>query len=465
MTDSRPQIAVVDDDPDLLKLVALQLESAGFAPSIFTAGDTALRALEETLFDALVTDVMMSGMNGLELCERVVASHPEVPVLVMTASNKPETAFGAIRVGAEDFTTKPINRDALVIAVGRAVENRRLRDEVRTLRRAVAASQGLDELIGGSDAMRKVYAAIDQFAASDATVMITGESGTGKEVVARALHRRSKRAQGPLVAVNCAAIPETMIESELFGHEKGAFTDARATRPGLFTQADGGTLFLDEIGELPLGMQAKLLRALEERKVRPLGATQEITFDARVVVATNRDLETMVEEKRFREDLYYRVNVLTISLPPLRARGRDVLAIAQFFVDRFAGESGKRVRGISPPAAAKLVGYAWPGNVRELRNSIERAVALATREELVVDDLPERVQQHQRTELVVPSSQPDELVPMEEVERRYILKVLDTLAGNKRQAAKVLGMDRRTLYRKLEKYGVSTSDDVGTNVD
>jgi two-component system response regulator HydG len=289
--------------------------------------------------------------------------------------------------------------------------------------------------------------------------MITGESGTGKEVVARVLHRRSKRAQGPIVAVNCAAIPETMIESELFGHEKGAFTDARASRPGLFAQADGGTLFLDEIGELPLALQAKLLRALEERKVRPLGATTEVPFNARVIVATNRDLETAVEEKRFREDLYYRINVLQVALPPLRARGRDVLTLAQSFIERFAGEAGKRVRGMSPPAAARLLGYAWPGNVRELRNCIERAVALASREELMIDDLPDKVRDQQQTELVLPSSQVDELVPMEEVERRYILRVLETLGGNKRQAAKLLGMDRRTLYRKLEKYGVAATDD------
>jgi len=454
-----PRIAVVDDDPDLLRLVVLLLEAKGYAVSSFDSAAAALAEIEASGFDALVTDVMMVGMTGLELCERVVESHPELPVVVMTASNKLETAIGAIRVGAYDFITKPINPDALAIAVSRAVEHRRLRDEVRVLRRAVAASQGLDELIGGSDAMRKVYAAIDQFAASDATVMITGESGTGKEVVARSLHRRSKREKGPLVAVNCAAIPETMIESELFGHEKGAFTDARTARAGLFTQADGGTLFLDEIGELPLGLQAKLLRALEEKKVRPLGAASEVKFDARVIVATNRDLETAVEEKRFREDLYYRINVLHIALPPLRARGRDVLAIAQHFVDRFAGESGKRVRGMSPPAASKLLGYGWPGNVRELRNCIERAVALASREELLVEDLPEKVQNHQRTELVLPSSQADELLPMEEVERRYILRVLETLGGNKRQAAKLLGMDRRTLYRKLEKYGVAASDD------
>jgi len=459
MSANPSRIAVVDDDPDLLKLVCLQLEAAGYEVACYAGGAAALAGLAETSFDALVTDVMMAGMSGLELCERVVASHPEVPVVVMTASNKLETAIGAIRVGAYDFITKPINSEALAIAVARAVEHRRLRDEVRTLRRAVAAAQGHDDLIGGSDAMRKVYAAIDQFAASDATVMITGESGTGKEVVARSLHRRSKRSAGPLVAVNCAAIPETMIESELFGHEKGAFTDARSAKPGLFTQADGGTLFLDEIGELPLGLQAKLLRALEERKVRPLGATAEVTFDARVVVATNRDLETAVEEKRFREDLFYRVNVLHVTLPPLRARGRDVLSIAQHFVDRFAGESGKRVRGMSPPAAARLLGYGWPGNVRELRNCIERAVALATREELMIDDLPDKVREQQRTELVLPSSEPDELVPMEEVERRYILKVLETLGGNKRQAAKLLGMDRRTLYRKLEKYGVATTDD------
>ena len=459
MSETKAQIAVVDDDPDLLRLVCLQLEAAGYNPTCFDTGDAALQELATTPFDALVTDVMMAGMTGLQLCERVVASHPEIPVIVMTASNKLETAICAIRVGAYDFITKPLNFEALAIAVARAVEHHRLRDEVRVLRRAVAAAQGLDELTGGSDAMRRVYAALDQFAASDATVMITGESGTGKEVVARVLHRRSKRAQGPIVAVNCAAIPETMIESELFGHEKGAFTDARASRPGLFTQADGGTLFLDEIGELPLALQAKLLRALEERKVRPLGSTNEVPFNARVVVATNRDLETAVEEKRFREDLYYRINVLHVALPPLRARGRDVLTLAQSFIERFAGEAGKRVRGMSPPAAARLLGYAWPGNVRELRNCIERAVALATREELMVEDLPDKVRDQQRTELVLPSSQADELVPMEEVERRYILRVLETLGGNKRQAAKLLGMDRRTLYRKLEKYGVAATDD------
>ena len=458
--DPRPLVAVVDDDPDLLRLVCLQLEAGGYNATCFGAADAALAQLGTTSFDVLVTDVMMAGMTGLELCERVVANHPELPVIVMTASNKLETAIGAIRVGAYDFITKPINSDALSIAVARALQHRRLHDEVRTLRRAVAASQGLDDLIGGSDAMRRVYASIEQFASSEATVMITGESGTGKEVVARALHRRGKRAQGPMIAVNCAAIPETLIESELFGHEKGAFTDARTARAGLFSQADGGTLFLDEIGELPLALQAKLLRALEEKKVRPLGATHEVPFNARVIVATNRDLETAVEEKRFREDLYYRVNVLHIPLPPLRARGRDVLVIAQAFVERFAGEAGKRVRGLSQPAAARLLGYGWPGNVRELRNCIERAVALATREELMVDDLPDKVRDQQRTELILPSGQPDELVPMEEVERRYILRVLETLGGNKRQAAKLLGMDRRTLYRKLEKYGVAaTADD------
>jgi two-component system, NtrC family, response regulator AtoC len=453
------RVALVDDEPVLLRLVALQLEAAGYHVTTFPSPTEALRALDEQTFHVLVTDVMMSEMSGLELCERVVANHREIPVIVLTASNKLETAVAAIRVGAYDFITKPINPEALVIAVARAVEHRRLRSEVAVLRRAVAASQKFDELIGGSDPMREVYAAIERFAASDATVLITGESGTGKEVVARALHRNSKRKAGPMIAVNCAAIPDTMLESELFGHERGAFTDARAARPGLFVQADGGTLFLDEIGELPLTLQPKLLRALEERSVRPLGATHEVKFDTRVIVATNRDLETAVEEKRFREDLYYRINVLHIGLPPLRARGRDVLAIAQSFIERFAGESGKSVRGMSPPAATRMLGYSWPGNVRELRNCIERAVALAAGEELLVDDLPEKVREQQRAELVLPSSQPDELVPMEEVERRYILRVLETLGGNKRQAAKILGFDRRTLYRKLEKYGVAASDE------
>ena len=449
---------VVDDDPDLRRLLQAGLAVAGYRVTACATAVAALELLATEPVDVVVTDVVMEGMSGFQLCERIVANHCDVPVIVMTVSTKLETAIAAIRVGAYDFITKPLNLDALGFAVTRAAEHRRLRGEVTRLRRAVAGSNRFDELLGSSEAMRQLFPLLEQIASSDASLIITGESGTGKDVVARAVHRTSKRAAGPLVSVNCAAIPEPLLESELFGHEKGAFTDARTSREGLFVQAHGGTLFLDEIGELPLGLQPKLLRVLEERVVRPIGGPSEVPFDARIIVATNRDLEAAVERKAFREDLYYRINVLSIALPPLRARGRDILLLAQHFLERFAVEVGAPALQLSSPAAQRLLAYAWPGNVRELRNCIERVVALARTDQVVVDDLPERIRDYRAAEFTVPVDEPEELLSMEEVERRYVLRVLEALGGNKRQAAKVLGFDRRTLYRKLERYGIATTD-------
>ncbi len=282
-------------------------------------------------------------------------------------------------------------------------------------------------------------------------MLVTGESGTGKELVAKALHARSARSDGPFVAINCAAMPESLLESELFGHVRGAFTDARVARPGLFVKATGGTLLLDEIGEMPAGMQAKLLRALQERTVRPVGGDQEQPFDARIIAATNRDLETEVEERRFREDLFYRINVVRIHVPPLRARGSDILLLAQHFLERYAAQSRRPVVGMTSAAADKLLSYGWPGNVRELQNCIERAVALAQFDHVGLDDLPEKIRDYKTARIDVESNDPAELLPMEEVERRYIAKVLDAVGGNKTLAAQVLGFDRRTLYRKLER--------------
>jgi two-component system response regulator HydG len=287
---------------------------------------------------------------------------------------------------------------------------------------------------------------------TDATVLITGESGTGKEMAARAIHARSRRKAGPFVAVDCASIPETLIEAELFGHAKGAFTDAKAPRQGLFAQADGGTLFLDEVADLPLAIQPKLLRALQERRVRPLGSETEIAFDVRVVAATNRDLEAMVAERAFREDLFYRIDVVHFVMPPLRARAGDVLMLAQHFVEHFARICGRDVRGLSVDAAARIRGYDWPGNVRELRNAIERAVAMAARTAITVEDLPERVRAYRAAP---PSSaEPGTELTLEEVERRHILRVLEANNGNKLAASASLGIDRKTLYRKLQRYGV-----------
>jgi transcriptional regulator with PAS, ATPase and Fis domain len=319
------------------------------------------------------------------------------------------------------------------------------------LREALGQEVEAGGLVGQSTALRQAYTLIDRVADVDTTVLITGESGTGKEVAARALHTRGRRRTGPFVAINCAAMPEQLLESELFGHLKGAFTDARAGRTGLFVQANAGTLFLDEVGELPLGLQPKLLRALQERKVRLLGSNEEVEFDARIVAATNRDLELAVEEGRFREDLYYRLNVINLELPPLRARGNDVLLLSQHFIEHFAARTGKRVLGLSPAAAQRLLAYSWPGNVRELQNCIERAVALTSFEQLTVEDLPERVRSYTAPQTLPEVSDMSELVTLEEVERRYIHRVLEAVGGSRTLAARILGVDRKTLYRKLHR--------------
>jgi two-component system response regulator HydG len=395
----------------------------------------------------------MRGMNGLEFCERVAASFPDVPVIVITAFGSLETAVAAIRVGAYDFITKPFEIDELLFALDRAIQHKRLRDEVRRLRREVRADRGGGDLLGASEAMRKLQDMIERISDADASVLVTGESGTGKDLVARALHQRGRRSTGPFVAINCAAMPETLLESELFGYARGAFTDARVARNGLFVQANGGTLFLDEIGDLPLGLQPKLLRALQERVVRPLGSEAEVPFDARVIAASNRDLATAVEDGLFREDLFFRVNVIHLELPPLRARAGDVLLLAQDFIRRICERSNRNVTGLSPQAAEKLLAYPWPGNVRELQNCIERAVTLARYDQVMVDDLPEKIRSYRRSHVLVASDDPSELVPMEEVERRYVLRVMEAVAGNKTLAARILGFDRKTLYRKLERYG------------
>ena len=424
----------------------------GLKVSWKASAEAALAALAEAEYDVVVTDISMTGMSGLALCERIVANRPNLPVVLITAFGSLETAVGAVRAGAYDFVTKPFDLEVLALALDRAVRHHQLFEEVRRLRDVVARSTEMDGMIGTSPAMRRVFELIDRIAETDATVLISGRSGTGKELVARALHKRGQRAAAPFVAVNCAAIPEPLLESELFGHVKGAFTDARSARRGLFLKANGGTLFLDEIADMPLGMQSKLLRVLQERTVRAVGGDQEEAYDARIVTATNRDIEAEVGERRFREDLFYRINVIRIDMPPLAARGRDVLLLAQHFVARAAAQLSRPVLGLSPAAAAKLLAYAWPGNVRELENCIEGAVALARGDEVTVDDLPEIIRDYQSNDLSIPSVDAAELLPMDEVERRHILRVLKSVGGSKAAAAAVLGLHPSTLYRKLDKY-------------
>lgn len=455
------RVLVVDDDETMCNMLRVSLGKRHFEVVTCSTGAAAFETLRAGDFDLVVTDLNMAGMNGLALCERIVADRPDVPVIVITAFGSLETAVAAIRAGAYDFVPKPFEVEALVVSLNRAIQHRALREEVKRLRRTVSGHQQAGDIVGQSVAMHRIYDLLERLKDSDASVLLTGESGTGKELVARALHHRSQRSSGPFVAINCAALPEALLESELFGHVRGAFTDAKSAHTGLFIQANGGTLFLDEIGEMPIALQPKLLRALQERKIRPLGGEVEVPFDIRLVSATNRDLEAAIDEHTFREDLFYRINVLHMVLPPLRARGNDVLLLAQHFLDRYAGAAGKRVTGISSKAAEKLLGYAWPGNVRELQNCIERAVALAQYADVAVEDLPEKIRNYRHMQLVVTSDDPADFVSVHEMERRYVLRVLQSAGGNKTIAARILGLDRTTLYRKLEQYQAEAA----TNTD
>jgi len=450
----RGKILIVDDEQMMCEMLEDDLKRHDFHPTCYISAEKALDTLKTESFDVLLTDMNLPNMNGIELCERVVANRPDIPVIVITAFGSMETAIAAIRAGAYDFVTKPIDTEFLVLALDRAVKHHGLQEKVKLLDKALKKSNQFDELIGQSPPMRKLIDRLERVADTETSILITGETGTGKELVAQALHRRSRRHKGPFVAVNCAALPDALLESELFGHKSGAFTDAKTERKGLFFQADGGTLFFDEIGDFPMALQPKLLRSLEERCVRPIGGTSEIAFDVRIIAATNRDIETAVEENRFREDLYYRINVIQIDLPPLRERGTDILLLAQHFVEQFSIRSDKQIAGISNAASEKLLNYAWPGNIRELRNTIERAVVLTRYEKISVDDLPEKIRDYKTSNFLVGSDNPSELIPVQEVERRYILHVLKTVGGNKTLAARVLGLDRKTLYRKLQYYKV-----------
>ncbi len=446
-------ILVVDDDQSMCELVHDALSKHGHDVTFTTSGEQAILMAAERDYDLVLTDLRLAGESGLHVCDRIVANHPNTPVVVMTAFGSMDTAISAIRAGAYDFVNKPLDMKQLGLIVQRAIRYRALEVEVVRLSDEVARSRPIEEMIGTSPVMKRVYEIIHQVADTDATVVITGESGTGKELVARSIHKRSKR-PGRLVSINCAAMPANLLESELFGHVKGAFTDAKSSHDGLFVDANDGTLFLDEIGEMPLEMQSSLLRALQERRVRPVGGSREVSFDTRIVAATNKDLESAIEDGSFREDLYYRLNVVRIAVPPLRSRGQDILLLAQHFIQTIAKRSGKAVKGLSAPAAHKLLEYDWPGNVRELENSMERAIALTRFEEIVIGDFPDKLKDYESDKFVIRGDDPEELPTLDEVEARYIRRVIKAVGGNKTQAARVLGLDRRTLYRRLERLDI-----------
>ncbi|MEC8800364.1 MAG: sigma-54 dependent transcriptional regulator [Planctomycetota bacterium] len=446
----QPRLLVVDDQVSMTRWLCSDLQGRGFTTEASNSPEEIVDQLPQLNFDLVLTDVRMPRISGLELCREITARRPDIPVIVMTAFGDMEAAIEAMRAGAYDFITKPLEVDLLEIALQRAVDHRRLQMQLEKLEKQMQESSRAGVLVGESPIMLDLIGQIERAGPSGAAILITGESGTGKELVARALHDSSARKAKPFIAVNCAALPEALIESELFGHAKGAFTDARDARKGLFAQADGGTLFLDEIGDLPLNLQAKLLRVLEQQTIRPIGSDQEQSIDVRVLSATHQDLEAKVEREEFRQDLYYRLNVIEIEVPPLRARGNDVLLLAHTFLQQFAEKSGKAVVGIAEPAATKLLDYDWPGNVRELRNVLERAVTMTQYDRVIVDDLPARVQQFTRNEFVFGSEDPSNLVSLAELEQRYIVHVLQMVGNNRTRAARLLGLDRKTLYRKLK---------------
>ena len=447
-------ILLVDDEQEHCELLKSMLVRLGYGVTAVTSGEEALEHATRERFSVVVTDLTMSPMSGFELCEQLARRGYPAPVIAVTGHANMEFVVNALRAGAYDFLVKPVDEKLLGLCVARAVQHQRVQLEVKKLH-ADKPSGGDDPVIGDSIGMRRVYETVRRAAASDASVLIQGETGTGKERIAQALHAAGPHPKGPFIAINCSALSPGLLESELFGHACSAFTDAKSAKDGLFVLASGGTLFLDEVADLPLEMQPKLLRALEERAVRPVGANHEIPFNARLVAASHRDLEAEVRAGRFREDLLNRINVVRIELPPLRERTGDVLKLASWFLRRSAERSGKGEMHLPAVVAERLLAYDWPGNVRELENCMEHAVALARFSHLSIDDLPHRLGAP-RTGPLLPADEPGEIVPLDELERRYIVRVVKLLEGNKSRAAHVLGLDRRTLHRKLERYATAT---------
>ena len=459
MSESPLRVLIADDDEGHAEALADALELDGYACRVVGSGREAIAALSEEPWDAVLTDLRMPDKSGLEVLKESHERAPDVPVLVITGHASWETARDAIQGGAADYLSKPVDLSELRTKLGRAVETARLRrahEELRRqnleLRRQIDKRFGFEGILGHSPQMQRVFEILGQVAGSNATVLILGESGTGKELIARAVHANSPRADGNFVAVNCAALSEGLIESELFGHVKGAFTGAVRDTPGRIAYADGGTLFLDEVGDMPLATQAKLLRVLETREVTPVGGNESRKVDVRLVVATNRDLRAMAAEGTFREDLLFRLQVVTIDLPPLRARVGDIPLLVDHFIGELSREHGREVRGITPEARAILVRYSWPGNVRELRNAIENMVLLARGELLTVDDIPESIKGGEAGggpggfDLAGRS--------LREVERELIRVNLELMGGNRAKTAQVLGIGERTLYRKIKEYGL-----------
>jgi two-component system response regulator PilR (NtrC family) len=450
------RILVVDDEQSMREMLGIMLRKEGYGVVMADSRAQAAAVLGHEAVDMVITDVRLPDGDGIEILRHVKAASPETIVIVMTAFGTTETAVAARKLGAEAYVLKPFDVDELRIVVRDSLAHRRLREENVILKREVGQLHGIDRVIGTSSVMASLFEMVRAVAPTSSTVLITGESGTGKELVARAIHGLSGRSDGPFVSVNCGALPDTLLESELFGHIKGAFTDARQSKKGLFEAADGGTLFLDEVGETSAPMQVKLLRALQERRIRRLGGTEEIAVDVRVIAATNVSLEELVREKSFREDLYYRLQVIPIQTPPLRERREDVGLLAEHFVERFSREMGKTVASVSEEALALLERYSWPGNVRELENVMERAVALETSTAVQPERLSDAIRHPAPTDsapLIGPGFSLD--AHLRAVEGRLLREALESAEGDRQEAARLLGISPRSLRYLISKHDVA----------
>jgi two-component system response regulator AtoC len=443
-----PQLLVVDDDPITLNLLKEVLTKEGYKVDTALSGEEAISLEKDHFFDIIITDVRMGEKDGMEVLRFFKKNAPDTSVIMITAFGSIETAIEAIRDGAYDYISKPFKLDEIKFTVQRALEQRRLIQENKFYRQELLDKYQFKNVIGRTPQMFQIYKTIAKVADTKSTVLLYGERGTGKELVARSIHYNSSRNNYPFIPVDCASLVETLMESELFGHVRGAFTGASSAKKGLVEEADGGTIFLDEISTLTLPMQTKLLRFLQEHEIKRVGGTESIKVDIRVIAATNQALEPLVQNGKFREDLFDRFNVVSITLPPLRERKEDIPLLATHFLHKFSGENKKDISHISPEALKILLQYPWPGNVRELEHTIERAVILTTHPIILPEDLPKKMFEEMKEIKIQPS---EELLPLKEIEKRYILKVLQETNGNKKKASEILGIDRTTLYRILEK--------------
>jgi len=458
------KILVVDDEQSMREFLDIMLKKEGYKVSLASNGEEVLKYIGKDIFDLVLLDIRMPKMDGITVLRKIKSTSPETVVIMITAYASADTAIKAMKEGAYDYITKPFKIDEIKLIIKNALEKKHLQKENILLKQVVRERYVFDNIIGQSPKMLALYDLLEKVAPTKTNVLITGESGTGKELVAKAIHFNSPRKEKPFVTLNCGAIPEALIESELFGHMKGAFTDAIATKKGLFEMADEGTIFLDEISELPLMMQVKLLRVLQNREFKRVGGTEDIHVDVRIIAATNKDLEKAVKEKRFREDLYYRLNVIQIKLPSLRERREDIPVLAAHFLKRYSEELNKNISSISPEALHLFLNYEYPGNVRELQNIIERAVALGTDQELTAHNLRTYLDEQIHTkkgmiDLDIPNEGIDLEKVVEDLERTLLLKALDKTRGIKKKAAELLHINFRSMRYRLEKYGLNDGPD------